>query len=343
MRATLSRMVAVAGPVLRRGWTVPLLLACLLACLPAVALPARADDGVAMGLAVDPVASRDLAAFDARTTELGGIAPALWMLWVQWGGENTAFPPEALLDGLVARGALPVVNWEPVNPARLASPRFRYARIAAGRHDAYIRTFARAAAAWGGPLYLRFAHEMNGRWFPWGMGRFDNTPARFVAAWRRIHRIIRAEGATNVRMLWSPYVGCRCPSYARLYPGRRYVDLVGFSAFNWYRRGTRVRWVGMRRLYAPAVRELRRVAPGRPVIVAETGSSPEGGDKAAWIRDGFPAVRAAFPEIRGVIWFDVLVTEPIAHPDWRLATPPAARDAYVEVLGLPGFGARLIP
>lgn len=323
-------------------WLRPALLA-LAGPLLLASLPAAAADGIAMGLAVAPSESRDLAVFDARTAEIGGHAPALWMLWVQWGGTNPAFPPAALLDGLVARGALPVVNWEPVDPGRLGSPRYRYARIAAGRHDGYIRAFARAAAAWGGPVYLRFAHEMNGRWFPWGMGRFDNTPERFIAAWRRIHRILRAEGAVNARMLWSPYVGCRCPSYARLYPGRRYADRVGFSAFNWYRRGIREGWVGMRPLYAPAVRRLRAVAPGKRIIVAETGSSPEGGDKAGWIAAGFPAIRAAYPEIAAVVWFDVLVTEPIAHPDWRLATPPAARDAYVAVLGLPGFGVRLVP
>ena len=52
------------------------------------------------------------------------------------------------------------------------------------------------------PVVLRFAHEMNGHWYPWGAHRTD--PADFVAAWRHIHDVFRTVGATNVIWTWTP-------------------------------------------------------------------------------------------------------------------------------------------
>jgi beta-mannanase len=41
------------------------------------------------------------------------------------------------------------------------------------------------------PFYLRFAHEMNGKWQPWSPGVNGNTAARYVIAWRHVHHIFR--------------------------------------------------------------------------------------------------------------------------------------------------------
>ena len=284
-----------------------------------------------MGIA--RIESRDLGALDAFTAEVGGHPPSIWTLWVQWGGTDPAFPSAELMDGIVERGAVPMINWEPVDPRAETSPRFRYRRINAGAHDAYIRAFARAAAAWGGPVYLRFAHEMNGRWFPWGMERFDNTPARFRAAWRRIHGIFRAQGATNVRFLWSPYRVCPwCVGYAALYPGNRYVDATSFSAFNW--NNSWLPWLSMADLYATSVRALLDVAPRKPIIVAETGSSNDRNGKVEWITEGYPEVRERYPQIIAIVWFDVKVP---THPDWRLSEPPEALAAYAAIAARPEF------
>lgn len=311
-----------------RGMALALLLVLVGAVPGLAATPPRA-----VGMGIARIDSRNLAAIDALTAETGGHPPAIWTLWVQWGGVDPAFPPTDLMDGIVERGAVPMINWEPVDPRAEESPRFRYRRIAAGVWDDYIRAFARDAAAWGGPIYLRFAHEMNGSWFPWGMGRFDNTAARFRAAWRRVHGIFRAEGATNVRFLWSPYRVCPwCAAYEPLYPGDRYVDATSFSAFNW--NNAWLPWRPMAELYASSVRALRAVAPRKPIIVAETGSADALTGKAGWIAQGYPAVRAQFPRIIAIVWFDVRMP---THPDWRLSQPPEALAAYAAIAAQPEF------
>src|SRR3954470_1765769 len=69
-----------------------------------------------------------------------------------------------------------LVSWEPWKPVPAKLGVFRQARpqrgytnrdIARGVQDPYIETFARGLATFDGTVYLRFAHEMNGFWYPW--------------------------------------------------------------------------------------------------------------------------------------------------------------------------------
>ena len=39
---------------------------------------------------------------------------------------------------------------------------------------------------------------MNGNWFPWSETRNGNSSGEYVAAWRHVRDIFRAEGVTNV-------------------------------------------------------------------------------------------------------------------------------------------------
>ena len=140
----------------------------------------------------------------------------------------------------------PVIWWEPVDPERPNSPRYSsWERVLAGKHDSYIRQWAEDARAAGEAspggdkkILLRFAHEANGFWFAWGMGRFTNNPKNFKRAWRYVWRIFQDEGAlAYVDFLWSVSKQ-RCPScnpFAQVYPGDRYVDYAGVTAFNWGR------------------------------------------------------------------------------------------------------------
>jgi hypothetical protein len=330
-----------------------LLLLSLLAAPASAAAPAGARGGSvarAAAAAVEPpvgerqmalgasaLPDRELATFDAFAASVGR-APATWSIWSAWAGPTAAFPDTSLLNGLRDRGAVPMIWWYPADPAQPGSAAYRYRRIAAGAHDAYIREFATAARDWGGTLIVRFAWEMNGRWFPWGMDRPGNTPRTFKQAWRHVVTLFRQVGATNARFLWSPNsASCRCPSYESLYPGDRYVSYVGFTAFNWGYPGP---WKSMLKAFTPSMDALAALT-GKPVIVAETGSAPDGGDKAAWIRAGYPAVYAKWPRLLAIVYFDVDMREAANQPDWRLLTPSHALDAYREIVAQSRFQGRI--
>jgi beta-mannanase len=234
-----------------------------------------------------------------------------------------------------------MIWWEPIDPRDPESPTYaRLANIVAGRHDDYIRSFARAARTFGTPIILRFAHEPNGGTFPWGVRGFDNDAETFVAAWRHVHRLFEEEGATNVRFLWS--VGKKacpggCDPYAAFYPGDDYVDYMGFSSFNW---GTRHgEWVPMLRGFRRVTRLLSRLSP-KPIIAVETASSATGGDKAAWIREGYRAVYRRLPRIVGIVYLNVDLREQ-GHADWRLSSARGALAAYADLAAMDRFQGRL--
>ena len=67
-----------------------------------------------------------------------------------------------------------------MTPGTTSAPGYSLRRIAAGAHDA---SCARSPAPWRrttGPVLLRFAHEMNADWYPWGVVTNGNTPAHYV-------------------------------------------------------------------------------------------------------------------------------------------------------------------
>jgi cellulose synthase/poly-beta-1,6-N-acetylglucosamine synthase-like glycosyltransferase/beta-mannanase len=226
------------------------------------------------------------------------------------------------LRAVAARGSTPQITWEPWDRARGGNrqPAYTLASIIRGRHDAYIRSWARALHRYGGPLLLRFGQEMNGVVYPWAEAANGNRPGQYARAWRHVHDIFTAEGAANVRWVWCPKTGSVMASQ---YPGDRYVDVVGLSGFN---GGTTLPWGGWRTFsdaFNVPLQSLRRIAPRKPVQISEVGTVESGGSKARWITEMFEYLQA-HTWIRSVLWFDL-----DKQADWRVATSPAAERAFV--------------
>lgn len=287
-----------------------------------------------MALGVSMLPYEDLARLDALAARTGQM-PAIWTVWMNWAGAVTGFPA-GLMNQLRDRGVVPMVNWMPADYDNLWGSAYTHTKIARGDYDAFIRRWAQDAKAFGGKILLRFAHEFDGNWYPWGIGNFDNTPATFVAAWRHVWSVFDEVGATNVKWVWSPtYPSRKRPPWSTMYPGDQFVDYVAFTSYNWNRRG--LGWISMVELYAPLVNALKKVSK-RPIIVAETGSTDIGGDKAAWIRQGYQAVYKKWPRIKAIVYFNIDMRP--KHRDWRLTSPTGAFDAYTEVLARPEFQGR---
>ena len=234
-----------------------------------------------------------------------------------WGGQP-AFDV-ALARELRRRDIRLKITWEPwVAGGGAAQPRYALRRITAGRHDAYIRSYARQVARWGRVVHLRFMHEMNGSWYPWGALANGNTAADSVRAWRHVHRLFQQEGATNVRWEWAPnqvYPGSA--PLRSLYPGDAYVHRVGLSAYNW----GGARWTSFARLVDPTLDQLRRLTR-KPLVISETGSAPTGGDRARWVRRMFEHLKTR-PEVVGVTYFNHRTQR-----DWRIDRDAAAARAF---------------
>ncbi len=255
---------------------------------------------------------------------LAGEAPTMVLAF-------SDFTRELDVAGLAAvrdRGAVPVLTWEPWRAGYgTAQPAYALDRLTAGDHDAYLTRWGQGLASYGGPVLLRFAHEMNGNWYPWSQGLNGNGADDYVAAWRHVHDVVTAAGASNVEWVWAPNV----PYYGStplpgLYPGDAYVDVVALDGYNFGTSQTWSTWQQPAALFDEGLAALRALAPGKEVLVSETASSELGGDKAAWI----PALVAyldAQPDVTGFVWF-----HHDKETDWRIDSSPAAAEAFRTAL-----------
>ena len=281
------------------------------------------------------------ASIDAFTNKVG--APPRVVMWFQaWGRtdgrQDFNFKGDdgtGIMDEVVSRGAMPMVTWTPQDPASGTNqPKYALRAIIAGDHDAYIEQWAQDAAAWGKPFYLRFAHEMNGKWQPWSPGVNGNTVAEYNAAWRHVHTIFVQQGATNVRWVWSPYISCgNCTAFGKVYPGNAYVDWVALDGYNWGGSS----WLSMSQVYATSYDKVTVLAPTKPFMIAEISSAESGGSKANWITSAYyRTITNRMPKTQAIIWFDS-----IKERDWRINSSDASLAAYQKVAQEPSYQGRL--
>ncbi len=252
---------------------------------------------------------------------------------VMWYAAFDAFPdfPSREADALVARGSLPQISWEPwVGTGGVLQPSYRLSTIINGDHDAHIRRWARQIRQWGGPVWLRFAYEMNGHWNAWSEGVNGNRPGEYVEAWRHVHGLFEQEGADEVVWVWSPNVDSPTGvTFRDVYPGDDVVDVVALDGYNWGSLQSWSRWQSFEEVFGGALEELASVSR-RPIVVGEVGSTEVGGDKAAWVEDFFAALDRRV-DIRGFTWFDY-----DKETDWRVESSPGSLAAFRA--GLSQFG-----
>ncbi len=241
-----------------------------------------------------------------------------------------AAPPP--IDGLktVARlGADPIVTWEPwhwLGEGQYDSSAFTMQAIADGAHDDYVYRWADELARHPQTVYLRFAHEPNGTWYPWSAAQ-GTPPEVYVRAWRRVHGIFEEKRATNVKWVWAPNVSFPgSTSIVDTYPGPEFVDVVGLDAYNWGTARPTTHWIAPKDLLGPTLNEVRAIAPDKPIVVTEIGSAEKGGDKARWIRQ-LVGYLSRNRDVVGFVWFDHNKEE-----DWRLASTPESAAAIAEEL-----------
>ena len=292
--------------------------------------PAR---GVLLGVS-DPELPREEGAIE-EWTAAHGVRPRIVNWFQQWLSGETRFRADWAAR-VAEQGAVPMITWEPWSAPAGAKhqpeqPEVSLARIAAGDHDRLVRAFARDVAAYRGPVLMRFMHEMNGAWFSWGMGVNGNAPADFVAAWRHVHRIFEREGARNVSWVWSinnTESAEAAAAVPALYPGDGYVNWVSTSGFNWGDAYSWSSWRDVDALFGETYRTLERF--GKPIMISEIATTGIGGDPEAWITRSLARLRAAYPRVHAVVWYDDIDG---AGLDFRLRGPTARALASRAAIG----------
>jgi Glycosyl hydrolase family 26 len=239
----------------------------------------------------------------------------------------------SVFDKIRTAGVIPFLSWSSTSSA--GGSGYTDAQIAAGSQDAYITQFAQTAKAWGHPFFLRFDWEMNGSWFPWGVGSNGNTAASFVAMWRHVHSIFTSVGATNATWAWCPNVDAtnQFASMASLYPGDAYVDWTCLDGYN-----GDVPWTSFQNVFQAGYNAITgTIAPSKPMIIGETGSTESGGSKAQWITNMLSSLPVSFPKIRGLLWYDQSAAGPGGHTDWPLESSSTSEAAFAAGIKSPTY------
>lgn len=273
--------------------------------------------------------------------------PAIFHKYQNW-ANDTAMDTGAA-KAAAARNADFLLSWEPWNPANGADqPTYSLQNIVNGNFDTYIANFALSIKAYGSPIFLRFAHEFNGDWYPWGTDQTNqgdyttkNTPALYVSAWQHVWNIFNTNGVTNVKWVWCPNAWHDQSSTGAVtsasYPGDSYVDYVGIDFYNFGQSSSAPSWTysgGMWQYPIDLISLPYDTIQGitsKKMIICEvaTSDNDNGGSKGSWISSFMSTdLPTYFPNIIGFVWFDY--QQPLANNGrpWSIDSGAGALSAF---------------
>lgn len=238
-----------------------------------------------------------------------GKRPVLILIFLDWG----MFPDEAVVRDVYNSGSILVVTWEPWHAEEKKA--IDFPALLAGKDDAYVREFALKLKAIDRLVLLRFAHEMNGDWYPWSGKKIGKDI--YAGMFRHIRDVFNEAGVRNVRWVFSINAE-NVPTenvYTEYYPGSPYVDYIGLDGYNWGTTQSWSRWRSFKEIFHGVYEDVVRRYK-KPVILTEFSSTSAGGNKALWIEDALREIKK-MPKVKGFILFNI-----DKETDWWF--PPAA-------------------
>lgn len=309
-------------------------------CLTALALPARGE--VILGAHI-PVGSPDTYEASIRSFwNATGREHPLIMFFIPYNHPAEGeYGIARIVEVIHSVGAVPIITWE-FYAGDLDDPAYRLANIAAGNYDSSIRATAQALAREEGEVILRVLHEFDTTCYPWGVPRpWNGSAEEFKAAFRHIAEVVRAAGASNVKMMWSPNYMSNVENFDiwACYPGDDVVDCVGTSGLNGEPENV-LRTPGL--LFDQLLREFawrttwtsrsssRMAALTKPQFIVEFGTVHYNYGQGytlypaeEWIRDAYPYMASNFPCLSGVCWFNGFAYHPsVGAKDFRVVANP---------------------
>jgi Glycosyl hydrolase family 26 len=195
-----------------------------------------------------------------------------------------------------------------------AEKRFSLQKIIAGDFDVDLRAWAREAKKFGSPILIEWGTEPNGNWFSWNgkwNGGAEAGPRRYVAAYRHIVDIMRAEGANNLQWVWHANwydaPEAKWNRFENYFPGDNYCDWVALSAYGPTTPLTENETESFALELGEAYPRLTKIAPGKPIIVAEFGCDLHNRhvNAAHWAKSALDELFSdRWPAIIGFCWWN---------------------------------------
>ena len=257
---------------------------------------------------------------------------------MHWGGSDGQSEPEPFPKKWADKvwndyGAIPLIKWEPNS-----EPDGYLNDVTPD--DPYMIQFAKDCGKAGYPIFISFAHEMNGDWHNW------NNPSLFIEKWRIVHDVME-QYAPNAIMVWCASIwSANYEDNGRIddyYPGDDYVDWVGIDMyFPYYKDADPDSYIGEfpRELILNFYDIYTQPPHSKPMMIAEWAAAkrcqsnprldpnhtkwpdPHTGGDGQWecedyanerVNNLYPNLKRQFPMIKAVIWFHIW-----KERDWRV-------------------------
>jgi hypothetical protein len=169
---------------------------------------------------------------------------------------------------------------------------------------------------------MRFAHEMNGTWYPWSEQENGNSTGQYATAWQHVYNTFTAI-CTNAKWVWCPITDFSGSTpLTGLYPGDAYVDWVGLDVYNQGTDGSGGGWQPFTNIVTTAYNTITGLT-SKPMLIGEMSSSEMGGTKNDWITNALTNEIYNFPAIQQWIWFNYTST-----PNWWIESSVNTTTAF---------------
>ena len=251
-----------------------------------------------------------------------GKKPQFEMVFVHWGSDPDF--PLRYARHVRDEGKALVIFWEALDYRRdyFDQPGYGFDQVLSGALDPYFKNFRDEAVAYGAPIILVPYSEFNGNWFPWGGTLGNNSPEKYVSAYRHLRGFF--VDVPNVQFAWvannKNVPDIPQNALERYYPGDQYVDVVGVNGFNYGGSSEQT----FDQLFGDVLRRL--TAYEKPIYVFSMGTA-NGPGKPSWIKNALAFELYKYPEVKGWLWFNVK-----KERDWRVTADSAALSAFRDAL-----------
>jgi hypothetical protein len=209
-------------------------------------------------------------------------------------------PNQAFLDYCLLHGIMPVISLEPTyfQDGTGIPTRVTVDQLNAGIYDDFLDRWFQAIKAYGRHVGFRFAHEMNGDWYHWGLiptnlggpGMTSDAPAIYLDLWDYVYDRREINDADNALLIWCPNIpnvptaGWNTP--AAYWPGSKKVDINACDSYNGVVGDptpglTFAQSLDRNNMY----QEIRNLDPEKPFWVCETGTLGTDQEKRDWYFD----------------------------------------------------------
>ena len=261
---------------------------------------------------------------------------AVGAAYLTWCKRDISYAWSTVAMDLWSDSNVPELVWQPEDINCTTDDSDPDTEIANGQQDTYITNFLTAAKTFlAGPdgvygtsddrrVYIRFAHEANGNWYPWSPaypGSTD-TPTDYINMWIHVVTMARNMGldSDHLEFIWNVNASdVGAYTAEELFPGNTYLNWVSIDGYNWGASQSWSTWQTAEQVFGNMIGRVQPLST-LPLAIPEVGSVSytSSGEsvsaKAAWINDYFTNFIPTY-NIKMTCWFNI---DQSGEQDWAI-------------------------